>query len=99
MKLAREGHEAVSVTSEPGPGGTARPAPAPAPTPGAPSPDPGHGQVVELDVLDDLIQQPVRHGVEVCKCVRLRGTEAPGSGRGQSAAGPTLGLQVGTPQC
>lgn len=35
-------------------------------------PDPAYGEIVELDVLNDFIQQPVRHGVEVCKRVGLR---------------------------
>lgn len=36
-----------------------------------PSPYPRYGEIVQLDVLDDLIQQPVSHGVKICKRVAL----------------------------
>lgn len=36
------------------------------------SPYPANGEVVELDVLNDLVQQSVSHGVEICKCVGLQ---------------------------
>lgn len=39
------------------------------------SPNPAYGEVVQLDMLNDLIQQPVRHGVEICKRVSLRESE------------------------
>lgn len=36
------------------------------------SPEPPDGEVVQLDMLNDLIQQPVRHGVKICKRVALQ---------------------------
>lgn len=36
------------------------------------SPYPANGEVVELDVLNDLVQQSVSHGVEICKRVGLQ---------------------------
>lgn len=36
------------------------------------SPYPANGEIVELDMLNDLIQQPVRHGVEIRKRVYLQ---------------------------
>lgn len=36
------------------------------------SPYPANGEVVELDVLNDLIQQSVGHGVEIRKGVGLQ---------------------------
>ena len=35
------------------------------------SPHSANGEVVELDVLNDLVQQSVSHGVEICKRVGL----------------------------
>lgn len=36
-------------------------------------PYPAYGEIVQLDVLNDFIQQPVRHGVEIRKRVGLQG--------------------------
>lgn len=36
-------------------------------------PYPADGEIVQLDMLNDLIQQPVCHGVEICKRVSLGG--------------------------
>lgn len=38
-----------------------------------PLPNSGYGEVVQLDVLNDFIQQPIRHGIKICKCVHLEG--------------------------
>lgn len=35
-------------------------------------PYPANGEIVQLDVLNDLIQQPVCHGVKICKRVGLQ---------------------------
>ena len=35
-------------------------------------PYPADGEIVQLDMLNDLIQQPVCHGVEICKSVGLQ---------------------------
>ena len=36
-------------------------------------PYPAYGEIVQLDMLNDFIQQPVCHGVEICKRVGLQG--------------------------
>lgn len=38
------------------------------------SPDPANGEVIQLDVLNDLVQQSVSHGVKICKRVGLQKT-------------------------
>lgn len=40
------------------------------------SPYPANGEIVELDMLNDLIQQPVCHSIKVCKRVYLQGETA-----------------------
>lgn len=34
-------------------------------------PNSGYGEVVQLDVLNDFIQQSICHGIKICKCVHL----------------------------
>lgn len=65
--------------------------------PGFLLPDPGDGEVVQLDVLDDLVQQPVRHGVEVRERVRLEGGRGDGLGPRRGPAPPpwhVLGVRL-----
>ena len=35
-------------------------------------PNSGYGEVVQLDVLNNLIQQSICHGIKICKCIHLK---------------------------
>lgn len=35
-------------------------------------PDSGDREAIELNVLDDFVQEPVSHGIEICKRVHLQ---------------------------
>lgn len=45
-------------------------------------PNSGYGEVVQLNVLNDFIQQPIRHGIKICKCVHLEEERGTGVGYG-----------------
>lgn len=43
-------------------------------------PDSGDREAIELNVLDDFVQEPVSHGIEICKRVHLQTREEKGVG-------------------
>ena len=44
-------------------------------------PNSGYGEVVQLDVLNNLIQQSICHGIKICKCIRLEEEKGESIGR------------------